>query len=271
MDKILNFLYEQRSFDFSGNRTSMLKRRISKRLFATRTKDYFDYYTHLLNHPEELDKLLDVLTINVSSFFRDPLVWEVLAKNIIPNLLEVKKNNKESFIRVWSAGCSTGEEPYSLAILLKEQLEKDNLDLSTHIFGTDIGNASLLKAEKARYAPEEIKDMKLGLFRKYFIENSDKFDLNSEIKKMVKLSEFDLLDKNKCIPADSVFGNFDIVMCRNVLIYFNTDSQDIIFDKLYRSLNTGGYLILGEAEVPVENYKNKFTGIDKCCKIYQKR
>lgn len=91
INQILDYLHNRRGYDFSGNRSAMLERRITKRLFATGTKDYTEYYTHLLNHPEELDKLLDVLTINVSSFFRDPLVWEVLAKNIIPNLIEKKR------------------------------------------------------------------------------------------------------------------------------------------------------------------------------------
>ena len=113
--------------------------------------------------------------------------------------------------------------------------------------------------------------MKLELFRKYFIENSDNFDLKPEIIKMVKFSLFDLLDNKRYIPPESVFGNFDIVLCRNILIYFNTDFQERIFDKLYRSLNNNGYLILGEAEVPIENFRSKFKRVDNYCKIYQKR
>ena len=265
---ILQYLQEQRGYEFSGNRLSMLNRRITKRFFPTKSSDFKEYYEYLLIHPKELDKLIDILTINVSSFFRDPLLWEFLAHNILPILLEKKASAGDS-LRIWSAGCASGEEPYSLAILLKEQLEKMNI--LTHIFATDIDKEILKKAENAKFNFEAVKNVKFGLMKKYFVGNSSRFALDLKIKEMVIFSYFDLLDEKRYIPSVSIFGNFDIVLCRNVLIYFTPEYQERIFDKLYRSLNTGGYLILGEAEIPIENYKSAFSRIDKKCKIYRKR
>jgi chemotaxis methyl-accepting protein methylase len=268
---ILNFLHDQRGFDFSGNRLSMLERRITKRLYTTKCDSLEEYYDYIILHPQECDKLIDVLTINVSSFFRNSLTWEYTNKFLLPKLFEKKEANRESSIRFWSAGCASGEEPYSIAILINEFFKKENTKPNTHIFATDIDTEILKKAEKATFDMDAVKNIKLGLLRKYFIERSDLFTLKKEIKDMVSFSFFDLLDRKRYSPPGSVFGNFDIILCRNVLIYFNNEFQERIFDKLFRSLNKGGYLILGEAEVPIQKFKSEFRRIDKCCKIYQKR
>ncbi|MBT3755787.1 MAG: protein-glutamate O-methyltransferase CheR [Candidatus Cloacimonetes bacterium] len=271
INMILNFLHDQRGFDFSGNRLSMLERRITKRLYTTKCDSLEEYYDYIILHPQECDKLIDVLTINVSSFFRNSLTWEYTNKFLLPKLFEKKEANRESSIRFWSAGCASGEEPYSIAILINEFFKKENTKPNTHIFATDIDTEILKKAEKATFDMDAVKNIKLGLLRKYFIERSDLFTLKKEIKDMVSFSFFDLLDRKRYSPPGSVFGNFDIILCRNVLIYFNNEFQERIFDKLYRSLNKGGYLILGEAEVPIQKFKSEFRRIDKCCKIYQKR
>jgi len=267
----LNYLHEKRGFDFSGNRMSMLERRISKRLLSTEVSTYQEYFSLLHSNPDELDELLEVLTINVSNFFRDPLTWEILQKNILPILLEEKKRKKDNAIRIWSAGCASGEEPYSLAILLSELLEKEDLKLITHIFATDIDQYSMQNAKKALFTAEDVGNVKFGLLNKYFLQNNEQYALKAAIKDMVKFSNYDLLDKKSTSPPLSIYGNFDIIFCRNVLIYFNAEFQDRIFGKLYNSLNTNGYLILGEAEIPNNKYKFKLRRIDKCCKIYQKR
>jgi len=268
---ILDHLRDQRGFDFTGNRLTMLERRVSKRLIPTGTSDLDDYYDFILDHPEEYDKLIDVLTINVSNFFRNPLCWEFAAANILPKIFAQKVVQKDSSLRFWSAGCASGEEPYSLAILLNELFEKENIKLDAHIFATDIDAEILKRADKGAFRQDAVKNVKLGLLKKYFAEKSDSYVLNSKIRRMVEFSFFDLLDRKKYTPPGSVFGNFDIVLCRNVLIYFNNEFQERIFNKLSRSLNKGGYLILGEAEVPIQTYKNEFRRIDKCCRIYQKR
>ena len=271
INSIMNFLHDQRGFDFSGNRLSILERRITKRLYPTKCSNFEEYFDYIILHPQECENLIDVLTINVSSFFRNSLTWEYTNKFLLPKLFEKKEANRESSIRFWSTGCASGEEPYSIAILINEFFKKENTKPNTHIFATDIDTEILKKAEKATFDMDAVKNIKLGLLRKYFIERSDLFTLKKEIKDMVSFSFFDLLDRKRYSPPGSVFGNFDIILCRNVLIYFNNEFQERIFDKLFRSLNKGGYLILGEAEVPIQKFKSEFRRIDKCCKIYQKR
>src|SRR5665811_2084157 len=137
-EDILNFVKEKRGFDFSGLREQMLERRIQKRVISTFCKDFDGYFTFLCQQPTEIDKLIDVLTINVSHFFRDALTFEYLREIVIPKIVfeKVKENNKS--LRIWSAGCSFGEEPYSIALLLNEILNKEAIEIQLNIFATDI-------------------------------------------------------------------------------------------------------------------------------------
>jgi len=270
LKRILDYLKDQRGFDFSGYRTSMLERRIEKRIFATQSKNLDDYFKYVKNFSVELDQLIDVFTINVSRFFRNSFIFEYISKMIIPSIIQTKIKNDDLNFRVWSAGCSFGEEPYSMAILLNEIINKEEVDISVNIFATDLDKKAITRASKGVYDFDSIKNVKIDTFQKYFTKTKNRFQLDPEIKKMVQFSFHDLLDENRLVPPDSIFGGFDIVLCRNVLIYFEPEYQKIIFNKLYKSLNKNGYLILGEAEVPIEGFKNKFSRENKCCKIYRK-
>lgn len=270
LKNILNILKDQRGFDFSGYRTSMLNRRVQKRIYATKSNSLEEYIEHLNHHPEELDKLIDVFTINVSRFFRNSLSFEYIRKFILPDLFLTKAKKDDYNLRIWSAGCSFGEEPYSIAIIINEFLRKEESSIKLNIFAIDIDKKALKRASIGSYGFDSIKEIKYGIFQEYFKTVGDKYMLDDEIKKMVQFSFYDMLDKKHLVPPDSIFGGFDIVLCRNLLIYFNPDFQKIIFDKLYKSLNPNGYLILGEAEVLIEGFKHKFKRENKCCKIYKK-
>ncbi|MCF8298213.1 MAG: protein-glutamate O-methyltransferase CheR [Saprospiraceae bacterium] len=266
----LKILKEQRGFDFSGYRQTMLFRRIQKRIYATKCRDLNEYYNYLENNTDEFDNLIDVLTINVSSFFRDSLPFEFISRIIIPELLSQIAAGNDNNLRVWSAGCSFGEEVYSIAILINEFLNKEDIKIKPNIFATDIDKKALIRAKDGVYNANSIEHVKYRILSKYFEKEKEQFKLSSEIKKMVHFSFYDLLDKNNSVPPDSIYGNFDIVLCRNVLIYFEFEYQKIIFDKLYRSLKPNGYLILGEAETPIEEFKHKFKRENNFSKIYKK-
>jgi chemotaxis protein methyltransferase CheR len=270
LKRILNYLKEKRGFDFSGYRTSMVERRVQERFPSTKCKNYSDYLNYLHEKPAELDKLLDVLTINVSRFFRDTLTFEYIADRVLPAIVREKQGAQDRSLRVWSAGCSMGEEPYSMAILIHELFEKEALDNQIQIFATDIDATILKKAKKAVYPFEGIKSVKYRLLKKYFVSKGKLFQLLPEIKDLVSFSAYDLLDKKSYAPPESIFGSFDMLFCRNVLIYFDTKHQDQIFDKLYRSLSKDGYLVLGEAEIPSSKYQRRFRKVNECCHIYQK-
>ncbi len=274
MDKelksILDYLNKERSFDFSGYRPSMLERRMGKRLKPTKCVDFPEYLEYLKKHPQEMDELVDVLTINVSRFFRNTLAFEYIADKILPALVFKKKTGPGPSLRIWSAGCATGEEPYSMAILIRELQKKEKLDLTVNIFATDIDERALKRAGKAVYPYDSIKNIKYRLLKGYFKETGKRFQLTPKIQEMVAFSAFDMMSKRGYAPPESVFGSFDIILCKNVLIYFSTRYQERIFDKLYRSLAKGGYLVLGRAEVPTREYQNRFKKVSKCCPIYQK-
>lgn len=270
LEKILSYLHEKRGVDFSGNRSSMIERRISKRLAATKSANLHDYLAYLEKHPQELDHLIAALTINVSRFFRNPLTFEYIAGRVLPAIVMQKTEARDHSLRVWSAGCSQGEEPYSVAILIHELMEKEKLELDLNIFATDIDEGALKKARDGVYSFESIQEIKYGLLKKYFTIDDEIYTLNPAIKNLVNFSVYDMMDKKTYVPPESVFGDFDLVLCRNLLIYFQAEYQEIIFDKLCRSLSGNGCLVLGEAEMPPLKYQRYFQKENDYCRVYRK-
>ena len=295
---ILDYLMEKRGFDFSGYYPAMLARRITQRLTATSSANFRDYLSFLQKNPNELDLLIDVITINVSRFFRDTLTFELIADRILPVIIQEKDRSQDHSLRIWSAGCAKGEEPYSLAILIHELLEKtgghckkrgnpcrSDQGLSTeyqygkplpfppfsvHIFATDIDVGALKDAGKACYPLTSVDNIKHRFLAKYFAPEGTSFRLIPEIRDMVTFTPYDMLDKKHGVPPESVFGAFDLVLCRNLLIYFNSEYQETIFTKLYNSLAKNGILILGEAETPPMAYQRHFRRVFDFSPIYQK-
>jgi len=267
---ILNCLHEKRGFDCSGYCTSLIEKRINQRFSMTNCHDYGTYFNYLQDNPDEFDILIASLTINVSRFFRNTMTFNYIANHILPQFLLKKQSHMNKSFRVWSAGCSMGEEPYSIAILLHELLEMEDFKSDVRIFATDIDHNILKKAQKAEYSYECIENMKCKFLKKYFKSKGNVFYLQPEIKNMVSFSIYDMLYKKSFAPPESIFGAFDMVFCRNVLIYFNKDCQEIIFEKLYKSLARHGYLVLGESEVPVATYQSALKKVSDCCHIYQK-
>ncbi|MBT7069227.1 MAG: protein-glutamate O-methyltransferase CheR, partial [Verrucomicrobia bacterium] len=203
---------------------------------------------------------------DVSSFFRNPVVFEVLAQSLLPRLTRDRDE-----LRVWSAGCAAGEEAYSIAILIQEEIKRiRDTTLHSMIFATDIDREVLKKAAKAVYPRESLKDAKLGIVDTYFEPLRDGFKLCAEVKKTVHFSEDDLLSPRTGAPAESIYGSFDLVLCRNVLIYFSDKRQKQVFRRLYNALAKGGYLVLGDSETICRDLKSRFKTIDAKNKIYQK-
>ncbi len=155
-------------------------------------------------------------------------------------------------------------------MLLHEYLEKESLSFDISLFATDIDRGSLQKAHLANYSLESLQNVIVKRFNKYFYKENGSYQLIPQIQKMVSFSYFDLLSSKHYSPPESIFGAFDIIFCRNVLIYFNLDYQKVIFDKLNRSLIENGFLVLGEAEVPPRHYKRKFRRVTMDSKIYRK-
>jgi len=266
LSQILELLHRESKYDFSGYSHSLLTRRIQMRCAATGTSDLEGYYQYLQDHKEELEPLMQSLTIKVSHFFRNPLDFEIINK--ILGYLIMKKLEKNEQLRIWSAGCATGEEAYTLAILVAEYLNKEHLE--TAIFATDIDREALAKAREGVYKDGVLQEMKFGLLQKHFTFSEDKYVIKHVIRKMVSFSFHDQLSDSNVFPAESIFGDFDLVLCRNLMIYYNKSYQEKIERRLYDSLDLGGYLMLGEAEYVSDYYNRKLKEVAPLSKIYKK-
>ena len=265
IERLLKIVLENTGTDLTGYRRSMLSRRISERL-AGLGVDAEQYLRACKDDAVECAELINTVAINVSWFFRNPIVFEVIAQSILPRLIERNED-----IRVWSAGCAAGEEAYSLAILIMEQLDKVKNDVVKPIvFGTDIDSNVLKKAIAAVYRPESLRDAKRGTVDTFFSRTKGGSLVDPEVRSMVHFSFYDLLSKQTSVPSDSVYGSFDIVMCRNVLIYFSAEKQRLVTEKLYASLSKGGYLILGDSEALCPSVRARFKTVDRRNNIYQK-
>lgn len=257
---------------------SMLKRRLERRLTATRSparigsggEAYLDYARFLDSHPEEYKKLFDDLTINVSRFFRNPLTFELIYKVVLPDMIEYKQRSMDNMIRIWSTGCADGEEPYSIAILLAELLGKQLKNYNITIYATDIDTDALDNAKTGIYSEDCVVEVKKGLLDKYFHFDGN-YRIKEDVKELVDFSYHDLTSEKFIAPTKSVFINFDLILCRNVLIYFSRTLQNKVFNNFTHDLNKNGYLILGEAETLPDDFKSDFVCGDNLSKIYQRK
>jgi len=269
---ILKKLKEKTGYDFSQYRQGTIKRRIAKRLWTIGVKDIQTYITILERDLNECKRLIQELTIKVSQFFRNPYVFEILNIMILPEILEIKKKQKDCMIRIWSAGCAYGEEAYSIAMLLMEYLKQKKIfnDYKISIFATDIDEKALIKAKQGIYDEEAVLEVKKKFLDKYFIYNG-LYKVTDEIKQLVNFYEHDVTSQRQIAPPGGVICNYDMILCRNLLIYLSDPLQKRVISNFSKSLNPGGYLILGESEYIPKEFEEIFILKDRHGKIYQKR
>jgi len=244
--------------DISGYKNDFLMRRVRARMLALGITNYKEYLCRLKYDPEEVDRLLNELSINVSEFFRDPWIWKKIS-NILRDLIY-----RKTIVRIWSAGCSRGEEPYTIAMLAKEVISSINGFRKVTIYATDIDADAIRRAQEGVYGVSSLKNVPKYLLYKYFERISiDRYKIKDSVKELVKFRRHDLIKDPPLIFMDMVF-------CRNVLIYFNKDLQQRVLMKLYKSLNRNGFLVLGISEYLPENVRNMFRVYDQRARIFQK-
>lgn len=270
LDRVLERVHEVTGIDLAGYRRPLLERRLAARMRKLGLSDPEAYLLRLEIHPTECDRFVDTVGINVSSFFRDPLVFEIIQRRILPDILERRRRKSSNDLRIWSAGCGRGEEAYSIAILVQMALKGDVTNWAPLIFSTDIDEDALSAATAAVYPRTSFETTKLGILDEYFIPNGTEFEVRPFIKKMVRLSRHDLTSQTAAVPAESVFGTFDLTLCRNVLIYFSRATQARVLDNLYSSVARGGYLVLGESESLGPEIGSRMETVDKDCRLYRK-
>ncbi|MCP4350758.1 MAG: protein-glutamate O-methyltransferase CheR [Desulfobacterales bacterium] len=269
VNEILEEIYKARGLNFNDYRNAPEKE-IASRMAKLQINDPCIYLERLRTDPSECDCLIDSVSINVSSFFRNPVVFEIIAQKVLPFVIDKKTCAKTGEIRVWSAGCAAGEEACSIAILIREALGEKIIEWRPFIFATDISARALDTAKKGIYNRKSLENTKLGILDKYFIAKDDKYEVNPVIREMVSFSLDDLTSKDRFAPTESIFGTFDIVLCRNVIIYFSRDIQERLFHKLYRSMDKGGFLILGASESLNPETEARLITSDRINRIYQK-
>jgi chemotaxis methyl-accepting protein methylase len=270
LDLIIELIQKTIGINLKKYRYSFLKNSLEARVQSSGQKNLKSYYNLLNKNKDEMLRLISDLNIQVSWFFRNEITWSLLSKILLPRLIENKIKKKEKLIRIWSAGCSKGEEPYTMAILIKEELDKFEDKLAVQIFGTDVRQNSLAYAKRGIYGKDALKNIPFGLLTKYFDRSKKMYQIKSSVKGIVYLSEFDMLSKKHITPPDAVYADFDIVLCRNVLIFYKNHAQREIFAKLSQSVAKGGFLILGETEEPVGSNKNEYKNLFNIGNIYQK-
>ncbi|MCM8812309.1 MAG: late competence development ComFB family protein [Candidatus Omnitrophica bacterium] len=251
-----------RGVDFSQYRERMLQRRIAVRMRERKVETYPEYLQILTHEPQEYEALFDVLTINVSSFFRDDAVWEKLENEIVPEIIG-RKAPAGSPVRIWSAGCSHGEEPYSLAIMLYELLETHPRGVRFEIVATDIDKACLRQAGKGHYRRDVLRNVNARRLKRFFLPVDDEFIVVPHIKTAVHFEERNLIH-------DAGISGVDMILCRNVFIYFNRSLQEQLIMKYYYCLAEGGYFIMGNSETLLGEARELFREVDAACRIYQK-
>lgn len=253
LDVVLEQLLVQRGLALGSFQRSFVATRVRRRMSHVGFVHEEDYLTLVRESPPECDALVDALAVNVSRFFRDPPVFDYISEVVLPERLEARRSAGSAHLRIWSAGCGSGEEPYSLAICLEELLRGENEGVATHLFATDIDRRALREADAARYARASLVDTRLGIVDRYFRAHGQKLVLADSIRARVHFSEDDVGDENRVAPAGAVYGDFDLLCCRNVLIYFRRSTQQRVIRKLVRALAPGGHLVLGRSEtLPAE-------------------
>ena len=239
---------------FDESSVYILERRLNRRLKLHMFDNFRDYYRFLLydrRKEEELAAIVDILTVNETYFFREMNQLKAFSDEISEEMLSANKTSKK--LRIWSAGCSSGEEPYTLAMLLMEKGGRFR-DFDIEILGSDINRRVLQTARKGLYRKNSFRAIDEYYLLKYFIKEDDGYRIKDEVKQLVNFNYLNLLDPVKV----KLIGAMDIIFCRNVLIYFNPDSKKKLVYNFYQRLHDGGYLLLGHAESLI-NITTSFT------------
>ena len=243
---IRDFIHEKCGIFFAENKTYLVKNRLIKRMKDLGINSYRDYFYHVKydTSQKEFTALVGLITTNETSFFRNEPQLLSFSEEVLPKIIKEKDNERgPKKIKIWSAGCSTGEEPYTLAIILKEKI-KDFANWKIEIIANDISEPVLQKARKGVYSGITLRNMKSDILKKYFTKQNEDYKVNQEIKSMVNFSHMNLNDPRRITMS----SNFDTVFCRDVMIYFSEEIKKQLVRGFFNSLRPGGYFYIGHSE-----------------------
>ncbi|MDQ1913167.1 CheR family methyltransferase [Paenibacillus sp. GD4] len=261
VQSIFGLLRQSSGIDFTYYKQNSIVRRIDRRMGLLSISSIQDYYQLLSGDPQELSALGKDLLIGVTEFFRDTQAFDIVAKSVLPVIFESKRQEKQ--IRVWVAGCSTGEEAYSLAILFQQYMEKLETPYQVKIFATDLDKDSIDFAGQGIYPEQSVRTISSRLLRDYFVKNGDMYQVSKEIRKMVVFAPHN-------ITKDPPFSNLDLITCRNMLIYLQPEMQRKVLSLFHFALNPNGFMFLGPSET-IGRLTNMFAPFDRKWNIFQQK
>jgi two-component system CheB/CheR fusion protein len=259
-DALLTFLKQNRGFDFTAYKRTSLMRRVTVRMQMVGATGFANYQDYLEVVPEEFTRLFNTILINVTTFFRDPQVWEYLASTILPEIAGAPDSTEP--IRLWSAGCASGEEAYSVVMLLAERLGLEQFRERVKVYATDVDDEALNQARQAVYPGRALENLAPELIAKYFDQHEDRFTVNKDLRRAVIFGRHDLIQ-------DAPISRINLLLCRNVLMYFNADAQSRIVARFHFALSPGGVLCVGKAETLL-SHAPTFRTLDAKRRVFAK-
>jgi len=267
---LLQYIEKELKFNCHDYNEAYIRRRLNARMLTNNLPqdNFVTYLKALKTTPDEPKKLYDALTINVTQFFRDTRAWEILENDVFPKVIAEKKNQPNRTLSIWSCGCSSGEEPYSLAIMMKELIK--GREVVPKIIATDIDDLSLKKAHAGVYSAAAFKTTPPEYLDRYFHRSKDakgieKFEIDASVKSVVQIYCLNAITQ---MPPGT---NFDMIFCRNVIIYFTQETKTKLMQKFYDALKDNGWLVIGKSEVLfTAKTENKFYVYNGAESIYRK-
>jgi two-component system CheB/CheR fusion protein len=260
LESLLEYIRDNRGFDFTGYKRPSLDRRIRKRMADARIKGLRQYRDYLAAHSEEFTRLFNTILINVTAFFRDPAAWDFLRAEVIPKILAAGKPAQS--IRVWSPGCASGEEPYTLAMMLAEALGEAEFHRRVKIYATDMDQEALRAARRATFTAKAVAAVPPALLEKYFEQAGDSHVFRSDMRNSVVFGRHD-------VCHDAPISHLDLILCRNTLMYFNSEAQARVLSQFHFGLKDSGFLFLGRAEAVLAQ-NELFTPVSLKHRIFAK-
>jgi two-component system CheB/CheR fusion protein len=259
-EALLVYLKEARGFDFTGYKRSSLMRRVNRRMSQVEMTGYPEYLDFLQVHPDEFTCLFNTILINVTAFFRDPDAWQYLREQVLEPMVAARADDAP--IRIWSAGCASGEEAYTLAMALAEVLGIDAFRDRVKIYATDVDEEQLTEARQAVYGEREMRSIPADLIPKYFEQTGTRHTFRKDLRRCVIFGRNDLVQ-------DAPISRIDLLTCRNTLMYFNAETQSRILARFHFALAEGGILFLGKAEMLL-SHGTLFTPMDLNRRVFRR-
>lgn len=264
--------------DFSRYNPNSMTRRIQRRMIETRSGNMEEYLQQLMEEPQERRALVSTLVIKVTDFFRDQPVFDLLAQQILPDLFALKRQRRLHSLRCWSSACAGGEELYSLAMLVAEELRKQPMEdepWGITLLGTDVDRKSISLARRGRFSLQMMAGVPESFQRRYFLQPAslvlDSMQVAPALRSLCSFAVFDLSSAPTLAPPGSIFAEYDLILCRNMLIYCQLSLKIEILQRLHHCLRPGGCLVLGKAESLPAELNNSYVSVDRSLKVYRKK